>query len=81
MELGAGVGAAGLTLAALGARVTLTDKRAMLPLLRGNIARNWLAAGSMCALTGSCCLQPKRACCRWCPMLLRGIAVCWHSAA
>ena len=62
MELGAGVGAAGLTLAALGARVTLTDKRALLPLLRGNIARNWLAAGSMCALMQCCCPPPGYAC-------------------
>ncbi len=45
VELGAGVGAAGLALAALGARVTLTDKPGLLPLLRGNIARNWLGAG------------------------------------
>ncbi|KAK9844006.1 hypothetical protein WJX81_001714 [Elliptochloris bilobata] len=48
VELGAGVGAAGLALAALGARVTLTDKPALLPLLRGNIARNWLAGSSTC---------------------------------
>ncbi len=46
IELGAGVGAAGVALAALGARVTLTDKPALLPLLRGNIARNWLGASS-----------------------------------
>ena len=43
MELGAGVGLAGLTAAQLGATVALTDRRPLLSLLRGNAARNWLA--------------------------------------
>lgn len=42
VELGAGCGAVGLLAAALGATVALTDMRALLPLLRGNAARNWL---------------------------------------
>ena len=40
--MGAGVGLVGLTLAKLGANVTLTDKAALLGLLRGNVAKNWL---------------------------------------
>ena len=40
--MGAGVGLVGLTLAKLGALVTLTDKPALLGLLRGNVAKNWL---------------------------------------
>lgn len=43
VELGAGVGVAGLTAARLGAHVVLTDRRPLLSLLRGNAARNWLA--------------------------------------
>ena len=46
MELGAGVGVAGLTAARLGAHVVLTDRRPLLSLLRGNAARNWLAGTS-----------------------------------
>lgn len=42
IELGAGTGAVGLLAAALGANVTLTDLKQMLPVLRGNAARNWL---------------------------------------
>lgn len=42
IELGAGVGLVGLALARLGAKVTLTDKPALLGLLRGNVAKNWL---------------------------------------
>lgn len=42
IELGAGVGLVGLSLARLGAAVTLTDKPALLSLLKGNVARNWL---------------------------------------
>ena len=42
IELGAGVGLVGLALATLGAQVTLTDKPALLSLLRGNVAKNWL---------------------------------------
>lgn len=42
IELGAGVGLVGLSLASFGAEVTLTDKPALLSLLRGNVARNWL---------------------------------------
>ena len=42
VELGAGCGVVGLLAAALGATVALTDIRALLPLLRGNAARNWL---------------------------------------
>ena len=43
VELGAGVGVAGLTAARLGAHIVLTDRRPLLSLLRGNAARNWLA--------------------------------------
>lgn len=43
VELGAGIGMVGLALAALGAEATLTDKAALLSLMRGNVARNWLA--------------------------------------
>lgn len=42
VELGAGCGAVGLVAAAMGATVALTDLRSLLPLLRGNAARNWL---------------------------------------
>jgi predicted nicotinamide N-methyase len=40
LELGAGVGLAGLALAALGADVTLTDVASVLPLLKTNVDRN-----------------------------------------
>ena len=40
--MGAGVGLVGLSLAKLGAMVTLTDKPALLGLMRGNVAKNWL---------------------------------------
>ena len=40
LELGAGMGLAGLALAALGARVLLTDVASVLPLLRVNADRN-----------------------------------------
>eukprot|EP00891_Asterochloris_glomerata_P000109 jgi/Astpho2/109/Aster-x0894 len=43
VELGAGIGMVGLALAALGAEATMTDKAALLSLMRGNVARNWLA--------------------------------------
>ena len=43
VEMGAGIGMVGLALAALGADATLTDKAALLSLMRGNVARNWLA--------------------------------------
>ena len=43
VELGAGVGAAGLAAAARGATVALTDVPAALAGLRGTAARNWLA--------------------------------------
>lgn len=36
------MGLVGLSLARLGAQVTLTDKPALLSLLKGNVARNWL---------------------------------------
>ena len=45
LELGAGVGAAGLAAARLGAAVVLTDRAAALAGLRGNAARNWLVPG------------------------------------
>ena len=45
VELGAGPGAAGLVLAALGAAVALTDLPAALRLASGNAARNWLTPG------------------------------------
>ena len=47
VEMGAGIGMVGLALAALGADATLTDKAALLSLMRGNAARNWLA-GTPC---------------------------------
>ncbi len=40
MELGAGVGLVGLTLAARGAKVFITDKRTVLPLARRNAELN-----------------------------------------
>ena len=46
IELGAGVGLVGIALARLGAQVTLTDKTALLSLLRGNVAKNWLGERS-----------------------------------
>lgn len=45
LELGAGCGAAGLAVAARGARVTLSDSEAVLPLLRRNEALNAAALG------------------------------------
>jgi methylase of polypeptide subunit release factors len=40
VELGAGVGLVGLALAAMGARVTITDIDKVLPLMRDNLAAN-----------------------------------------
>jgi tRNA1(Val) A37 N6-methylase TrmN6 len=40
VELGAGVGLVGLALAALGARVTITDVGKVLPLMRRNLQAN-----------------------------------------
>lgn len=40
VELGAGVGLVGLALAAMGARVTITDVEKVLPLMRQNLAAN-----------------------------------------
>ena len=49
------MGLVGLALARLGARVTLTDKPPLLPLLRRNIAANWL--GTPCV---RCVIQARR---------------------
>jgi hypothetical protein len=46
VELGSGPGLAGLLLAALGARVAITDKASVLPLIRENIELNGLSDGS-----------------------------------
>lgn len=40
VELGAGVGLVGLALAAMGARVTITDVAKVLPLMQQNLAAN-----------------------------------------
>lgn len=40
VELGAGVGLVGLALAAMGARVTITDVEKVLPLMHANLATN-----------------------------------------
>ncbi len=40
VELGAGVGLVGLALAAMGARVTVTDVAKVLPLMRRNLLAN-----------------------------------------
>jgi predicted nicotinamide N-methyase len=50
LELGAGMGLAGLSLALLGADVTLTDVAEVLPLLQANYERNLSPA----ALRGEC---------------------------
>lgn len=47
LELGAGCGAAGLTLAAKGANVVLTDRAAVLPHLKANLALNTRLAASV----------------------------------
>lgn len=60
LELGAGVGLAGLALAALGANVLLTDVASVLPLLTANVDRNLspsalaLSAPAWAAGAGAC---------------------------
>lgn len=56
VDLGSGMGLAGLALALLGCHVTLTDVDSVLPLLQGNATANLGPAFRAGVLLGLCCL-------------------------
>ncbi|KAG6977710.1 hypothetical protein JG688_00000083 [Phytophthora aleatoria] len=61
VELGAGVGLVGMVLAVLGARVALTDQEYALPLLKKNVAVNFLYEG----ISKSVAVSPVVEECQW----------------
>jgi predicted nicotinamide N-methyase len=84
LELGSGPGLAGLLAAKLGARVVITDKEVVLPLIRENIALNGISHQPTATCGGTaevcCCARTHSVeCARPAYFQLAGLSSCRYA--